>query len=138
MNGRCACGAVAFTTPTATPLKFYHCHCIDCRRQSASAFGTSAIFPFFSVADDPNVSYFSRTCDSGRKQNCYFCNKCGSRILHAHIVDDGNPKVVAVKGGLLDGLDWTNAKHIFTRSAVVPIPSGVEEWPGEPDVGQRK
>jgi hypothetical protein len=138
MDGRCACGAVSFTTPVATPLNLYHCHCIDCRRQSASAFGTSAIFPFFSVADNPNVSSFSRTCDSGRRQNCYFCNKCGTRILHAHIVDDGNPKVVAVKGGLLDGLDWPSAKHIFTRSAVVPIPEGVEQWEGVPDFGQRK
>lgn len=138
MNGRCACGAVAFTTPTAAPLNLYHCHCIDCRRQSASAFGTSAIFPFFSVDDNPNVSHFERVCDSGRKQKCYFCNKCGSRILHAHVVEDGDPSVVAVKGGLLEGLDWTNAKHIFTRTAVVPIPAGVESWVAEPDFGKAK
>ncbi|KAK3213497.1 hypothetical protein GRF29_28g73555 [Pseudopithomyces chartarum] len=138
MNGQCACGAVTFTTPTATPLNLYHCHCIDCRRQSASAFGTSAIFPFFSVEDDPNVSHFSRVCDSGRKQKCYFCNKCGSRILHAHVVEVGDPPVVAVKGGLLEGLDWKDAKHIFTRSAVVPIPDGVEFWIAEPDFGKAK
>jgi hypothetical protein len=138
MNGQCACGAVKFVTSTDKPLNIYHCHCIDCRRQSASAFGTSAIFPFFRVDDNPNVSYFSRVGDSGRKQNCYFCNKCGSRILHAHVVDGGDPQVVAVKGGLLEGLEWKNAKHIFTRSAVVAIPDGVESWVAEPDFGKAK
>ncbi|KAF2729796.1 hypothetical protein EJ04DRAFT_587741 [Polyplosphaeria fusca] len=133
MNGSCACGAVSFRTPTPTPLNLYHCHCTHCRKQSASAFGTSAIFPFFSVEADSNVTFFARTCDSGRKQRCYFCKQCGSRILHAHVLDDGrNPEVVAVKGGLLEGLNWEGAKHIFTRSAVVAIPEGVEKWDGEP------
>jgi hypothetical protein len=63
----------------------------------------------------------------------YFCSKCGSRILHAHIVDNGDPPVVAVKGGVLDGLDFKGALHIFCRSAVVPIPEGVKRWEAEPD-----
>ena len=84
------------------------------------------------------MSYFIRKCDSGREQYCYFCNKCGSRILHAQIVEDGDPKVVAVKGGLLEGLDWTNGKHIFCRSAVVAIPDGVEKWEAEPDFGNQE
>ncbi|KAH3919727.1 hypothetical protein HBI56_030370 [Parastagonospora nodorum] len=138
MNGSCACGAVAYTTPTTKPLMLFHCHCIDCRKQSSSAFGTSAIFPYFSVADNPSVSNFIRQCDSGRTQRCYFCKTCGSRILHAHIVQDGTPKVVAVKGGLLEGLDWSGAMHIYCRSAVAPIPEGAMRWEAEPDFGDRK
>ncbi|KAF2179409.1 hypothetical protein K469DRAFT_303033 [Zopfia rhizophila CBS 207.26] len=133
MNGSCQCGAVTFTTPTPTPLSLYHCHCLDCRKQSASAFGTSAIFPFFKLPDNPAISHFSRQCESGRSQNCYFCNKCGTRLLHAHVVEGGEPKGVAVKGGTLAGLKWEGAKHIFCRSAVVPIPKGVERWEAEPD-----
>ncbi|KAF2019784.1 hypothetical protein BU24DRAFT_127196 [Aaosphaeria arxii CBS 175.79] len=139
MNGSCQCGAVTFTTPTPTPTRLYHCHCIDCRKQSASAFGTSAIFPFFKLDEsNPAVTYFSRTCDSGRKQNCYFCSRCGSRILHAHVLEYGDPKVVAVKGGVLEGLDWSGATHIFCRTAVVPIPDGVQRWEAEPDFGAMK
>lgn len=138
MNGSCACSAVTYITPTAKPLMLFHCHCIDCRKQSASAFGTSAIFPYFSVEENPSVSYFVRTCDSGRTQRCYFCKKCGSRILHAHIVEDGTPSVVAVKAGLLEGLEWSNGMHIFCRSAVVPIPEGVKRWEAEPDFGEEK
>ncbi|EAT89662.1 hypothetical protein SNOG_02931 [Parastagonospora nodorum SN15] len=61
MNGSCACGAVAYTTPTTKPLMLFHCHCIDCRKQSSSAFGTSAIFPYFSVADNPSGGHSAVT-----------------------------------------------------------------------------
>ena len=134
MNGSCACGAVKFTTPTMEPIMLFHCHCIDCRKQSASAFGTSAIFPFFSVADNPSVSFFVKQADSGRKKHCYFCNKCGSRIMHATIVENGNPQNVSVKAGLLEGLNWNGGMHIYCRSAVVPIPEGVQRWEAEPDL----
>jgi hypothetical protein len=137
MNGSCACGAVTFTTPTSKPMSLFHCHCIDCRKQSSSAFGTSATFPFFSVAEDPAVSFFVKNCDSGRKKRCYFCMKCGSRIIHATIVKGGQPATVSVKGGLLDGLDWSGAIHIYCRSAVVPIPEGAERWDGEPGLGKK-
>jgi hypothetical protein len=53
-------------------------------------------------------------------------------------VENGNPKVVAVKGGLLEELDWTGAMHIYCRSAVVPIPHGVKRWEAEPDFGENK
>jgi len=42
--GGCQCGAVRFRL-TATPSHVYCCHCSECRRQSASAFGISVIVP---------------------------------------------------------------------------------------------
>jgi len=41
------CGAISFKTPLPKPLAVYICHCDECRRQSSSAFGCSAIFPAF-------------------------------------------------------------------------------------------
>ena len=52
--------------------------------------------------------------------------------MHAHIVEGGEPKRVAVKGGVLEGLDWSKAKHIFCRSAVVPIPDGAVRFEAAP------
>lgn len=43
-----------------------------------------------------------------------------------------NKNVVSVKGGCLDGLDWSKAVHIWTKSAMVPIPEGAESYPEEP------
>lgn len=132
MDASCACGAVRFTTPTPAPLKLYHCHCIDCRKQSASAFGTSAVFPFFRLPNNPSIAHFDHQCDSGRKKRCYFCKGCGSRIMHERILEKETPKVVSIKGGLIEGLNWTGGTHIFCRSAVVPIPEGAEQFEAEP------
>jgi hypothetical protein len=116
----------------------FHCHCIDCRKRSPSAFRTSARFLYFSVANVQSVSSFIRTCDSGREQKCYFGTKDGSRIIHAYFTDDGDPKNVAVKGGLLEGPDWSDAMHTFCRSAVVPIPDGVKRREAEPYFGDKE
>jgi hypothetical protein len=132
MDVSCACGSVQFTTPTSAPIALYHCHCLDCRKQSASAFGTSAMFPFFELPDNDAITYFDRLCDSGRKQRCYFCQSCGSRIMHVYVLEKGRPEVVTVKGGLIEGLDWTGWIHLFCRTAVVPIPEGAKRFEAEP------
>ena len=132
MNVSCACGSVRFTTPTTAPLKLFHCHCLDCRKQSASAFGTSAKFPFFHLPENESITYYDWPCDSGRKKRCFFCKNCGSRIMHMTILEEGNPDTVSIKGGLIEGLDWTGGIHIFCRSAVVPIPEGAKRFEAEP------
>lgn len=138
MEGRCQCGAVRFTTPLDKPVKVYVCHCIECRRQSSSAFGISAIFPAFDLAassssddaDDPIGVFTHDRTTSGRTKECYFCKKCGTRIMHG-----GRGQFVAVKGGCLEGLNGDlvqSATHIWTKRALVPIPEGVESYPEEP------
>ena len=61
--------------------------------------------------------------------NMYFCNKCGTRLWHQR---DGK-ELISVKGGCIEGLDWSRAIHIWTSEAVVPIPEGVERFEKEPD-----
>ncbi|KAK0637035.1 Mss4-like protein [Bombardia bombarda] len=130
----CECGYIRLRTPSSTPLGTAHCHCTACRKQSASLFGSSVYFPAEQVFPLPaeleaKLSVFSHPTDSGSTMNCYFCPKCGVRILHAITLPDGNLRAsVSFKGGAIDsGLDWKslNTKHIFTRSAVMKIP---EEW----------
>ena len=58
--------------------------------------------------------------------------------MHMYILESGNPEYVSIKGGLLEGLDWGGAIHLFCRSAVVPIPEGVERWDGEPESAETK
>ena len=59
MDAQCQCGAVRFKTPLPQPLALYICHCSDCRRQTGSAFGTSAIFPRFKLPDAELLSVYS-------------------------------------------------------------------------------
>ncbi|TVY94123.1 hypothetical protein LAWI1_G000498 [Lachnellula willkommii] len=129
MNASCQCGAVSFKTPLPKPLAVYICHCDECRRQSSSAFGCSAIFPRFELPCKEVLSCYSRPTASGHTLNCYFCRNCGTRVIHT----TPGKGVLSVKGGCIEGLDWKSAKHIWCKRAMVPIPEGVERSEGEPD-----
>lgn len=46
--------------------------------------------------------------------------------MHESIPEDGSqPEFVSVKGGILSGLNWGDAAHIWCKSAVYLIPAGV-------------
>ncbi|KAK4246827.1 Mss4-like protein [Corynascus novoguineensis] len=135
----CQCETVQFRTPAPAPLAVYHCHCTECRKQSSSAFGTSAIFPAAGLFPLPadlaaQLGVWTRPTDQGNTMDCYFCKACGSRVMHRIRNPDGTEReTVSIKGGLVQGLDWKGASHIYTRSAVVPIPEGVERWEAAPE-----
>ncbi|PSR87159.1 glutathione-dependent formaldehyde-activating enzyme [Coniella lustricola] len=127
MDAACQCGAVTFKTPVEKPLALYICHCADCRRQTSSAFGTSAIFPRFKLPSAELLSVYTRPTVSGQNMYCYFCKQCGTRLIHT----TPNKNVVSVKGGCLEGLDWSRAVHIWTKSAMIPIPEDAESYSEE-------
>ncbi|WQF85214.1 Putative CENP-V/GFA domain, Mss4-like superfamily protein [Colletotrichum destructivum] len=138
MDVECQCGAVAFKTPTPEPLDIYCCHCSQCRKQSASAFGTSAIFPadgLFPLSDDlgSKLQSWTRPTKGGGHMDCYFCRVCGCRVLHRAHDKRGTPsQTVSIKGGLIAGLQMDRGKHIWTSSAVVRIPEEAERWAESP------
>lgn len=131
-TGGCQCGGVRYEFSGA-PLSVYVCHCTQCRRQSASAFGISVIVPraaFRVTRGTP--SFWSRPTQSGRTQECAFCPTCGSRLWHQH---RGSTGVVSVKGGSLDEpVDLRNAAHIWTQHALpgVIIPADAPQSAGNP------
>ncbi|KAK4463930.1 Mss4-like protein [Cladorrhinum samala] len=137
----CQCGYISLVTPPRSLLGgMAHCHCTSCRKQSASAFGTSIYFPTSSVFPlDPELEsrlslYEHAQTESGNTMRCYFCPRCGVRVLHAAVKPDGEMReMVSFKAGLVDGdekegLDWKGmkAKHIFTGSAVIKLEEGWE------------
>ncbi|OAA65596.1 Mss4-like protein [Niveomyces insectorum RCEF 264] len=133
---QCQCGYITLRTATPRPLWLAHCHCTDCRKQSGSAFGASAYFPpgpgFYPLPPDiaARVGVYTRPTDSGNTMHCYFCPRCGVRLLHAVVLPDGSLRpALSVKAGCIEDpervIDWSRAKHIFTRSAVTPL---VADW----------
>jgi len=140
MEGQCQCGLIKFMTPVPTPLALYICHCTECRHQSSSTYGMTALFPAFDIPEPyPGaIAVYSRPNAQGRTDG-YFCTKCGSRLIHRDVPHAGEPsKVVSVKSGCLDGMTkemMRKAVHIWTRSAVVDIPEGVEAYEEEPPGG---
>lgn len=154
MEGTCQCGRIAFTAPLPAPQALYICHCTECRHQSSSTYGMTAVFPFFPLSG--NISTYTRPNPNGVTKG-YFCTNCGSRIYHQHIDKQGTVSdSVSVKAGCLKDLskemmrgavsfggpgDGANVLtqgskvHIWTRNAVIDIPEGVETHEEEPPGG---
>jgi hypothetical protein len=116
------------------PVALYVCHCRECQKQSASAFGISVIVKRadFRLARG-GVKLWSRATDSGGALACAFCPACGSRLWH-----EGVPATdtISVKGGSLDEPpDLRAACHIWTARKLsgVVIPRSARQFPGEPD-----
>ncbi|GAO15876.1 uncharacterized protein UV8b_07760 [Ustilaginoidea virens] len=135
----CQCGAISFHASRPKPLAVYVCHCTECRKQSSSAFGTSAVFPadgMWPLPADvvPRLGMWTRVSDKGTTLECYFCRECGVRLLHRPLRPDGTAKpTLTVKGGALEGFTLERAKHIWTRSAIMPIPEGLEAYVESPE-----
>jgi len=92
----------------------YACHCVDCQRQSASAFGISVIVERagFSITEGA-VKTWVTYGESGNPKRANFCPTCGVRIFH----DDGdNSQWISVKGGTLDDSSHLEpGAHLWTK-----------------------
>ena len=129
-TGSCQCGRVAYAVTGITgPL--YCCHCTECRKQSASAFGMSLA----ARREDLRLQrgtprMWSRKAASGRTLYCMFCGDCGSRLWHEN--DAGSLSIKA--GSLDDPVDASRAIHIWTRSRLpgIAIPPQARQYEQEP------
>lgn len=131
LTGRCQCGAAVYSI-SAEPLAVYVCHCRECQKQSASAFGISVtVAKSHFYLERGHVRTWSRTTDSGRTLHCKFCGACGSRLWH----EGPDRDELSVKGGSLDRpVDLSTAIHIWTSRKLpgVLIPEGAPQFAEEP------
>jgi hypothetical protein len=131
LTGGCQCGVVRYAI-AEPPLRLYVCHCRECQKQSASAFGMSLFVhrAAFAVTRGATQSW-SRKADSGRTMACHFCAVCGSRLWHAR---DGI-ETISVKAGSLDvPVDVSRAIHIWASRKVpgLILPQDAEQHAEEP------
>lgn len=132
-TGGCQCGAVRYES-TGALLALYACHCLECRKQSASAFGMSLIVPRAGFRLSKGESKrWTRRADSGRHVHCFFCPVCGTRLWHER---EGVADSLSIKAGSLDEpVDFSTAIHIWTSRKLpgLGIPDAAVQFPGEPD-----
>ncbi len=139
--GRCACGGVRYRLKTA-PMIVHCCHCLDCQRQTGSAFVLNAVIETDRIemlAGAPKP--FALPTDSGHGHDVYRCEACGTAMWS----DYGRRAYVRfVRVGTLDNPSALPPDfHIFTRSKLpwVGLPEDArafevfynieEEWPAE-------
>ena len=138
MEGGCSCGAVRYRL-TSAPLFVHCCHCLNCQRQTGSAFVINLLIEADRVellAGDPEGVDAPR--DDGSVQRIYRCPTCEVAVYSQYT----SPNVHFVRAGTLDEpRRITPDVHIFTKSKVdwVVLPESVpafevfydikEEWP---------
>jgi hypothetical protein len=122
-EGGCACGAVRYRL-ASQPMFVHCCHCLNCQRQTGSAFVVNLLIEADRVeivAGEPHAVDAPR--DDGRVQRIFRCPSCQVAVFSEY----GRPEVRFVRGGTLDDpRDVTPDVHIYTRSKVgwVTLPEG--------------
>jgi hypothetical protein len=123
-EGGCSCGAVRYRL-TSDPLFVHCCHCLNCQRQTGSAFVINLLIEADRVkllGEAPDAVDVPR--DDGSTQTIFRCPTCQIAVFSQYT----RPEVRFVRAGTLDDPDSVSPDvHIFTRSKVswVQLPESV-------------
>jgi hypothetical protein len=124
MEGGCACGAVRYRL-TSEPMIVHCCHCLNCQRQTGSAFVINALIESDRIellAGEPVQVDAPR--DDGSAQRIFRCPTCEVAVYSEY----GRPEVKFVRTGTLDDpASVAPDVHIYTRSKLpwVTLPESV-------------
>ena len=114
-EGGCGCGAVRYRL-ASEPLFVHCCHCLNCQRQTGSAFVVNLLIETDRVellAGDPQPVDVPR--DDGSTQRVFRCPACQVAVFSRYDA----PEVRFVRGGTLDEpREIRPDVHIYTRSKV--------------------
>ena len=115
LEGGCSCGSVRYRL-TSEPLFVHCCHCLNCQRQTGSAFVINLLIETDRVElveGEPSAIDVPR--DDGSSQRVWRCPDCQVAVFSQYT----SPKVRFVRGGTLDEPSAVEPDvHIFTRSKV--------------------
>jgi hypothetical protein len=130
LEGGCACGAVRYTLKSA-PMFVHCCHCLDCQRQTGSAFVINALIETARIERrGPEPLRSEMPTESGRPHGVYRCPTCGTAVWSEY----GGLKVLRfVRVGTLDDpRALSPTVHIYTRSKLpwVALPESVPAFEG--------
>lgn len=112
--GQCQCCELRYRV-TGESLTLFACHCYECQRQTASAFGM-AFWVKVSKLEvvSGRLQSWQRALSSGRVMHCDFCPSCGSRIFHRLGEQE---EIISIKPGTLTPpISMKPVAHIWTSS----------------------
>ena len=126
-EGGCSCGAVRYRL-ASEPMFVNCCHCLNCQRQTGSAFVINLLIETDRVevlAGEPERIDVPR--DDGSKQQIFRCPTCQVAVYSQYT----HPGFLFVRGGTLDDASTvTPDAHIYTRSKVpwLRLPDGAPSF----------
>jgi len=112
-EGGCSCGAVRYRL-ASDPMFVHCCHCLNCQRQTGSAFVVNVLIEADRVElleGEPEPVAVPRS--GGKKQKIWRCAACQTALYSEYT----SPRVRFVRAGTLDDPSSVAPDvHIFTRS----------------------
>ena len=115
LEGGCSCGEVRYRL-ASEPLFVNCCHCLNCQRQTGSAFVVNILIETDRVellSGEPQAISVERS--GGKKQRIWRCPTCQIAVYSQYTT----PRIRFVRAGTLDEpSSITPDVHIFTRSKV--------------------
>jgi hypothetical protein len=140
LTGRCACGAVRYALASG-PMITHCCHCLDCQRQTGSAFVLNALIEADRVQVEGEVAPSRMPTDSGAPHDIFRCTACGTALWSEY---GGRTQLRFMRVGTLERPSAIAPDvHIYTRSKQpwVRLPEGAlafeayydsrQVWPAE-------
>ena len=134
-TGGCACGAVRYRL-RSEPLIVHCCHCLNCQRQTGSAFALNLVIEADRVellAGEPAAVDAPR--DDGGMQSIYRCPTCEVAVYSVYAY----PNAFFIRGGTLDEpRTLIPDVHIYVRSKVdrVTIPEDARAFDAFYDIDE--
>ncbi len=115
IEGGCSCGEVRYRLKSE-PMFVHCCHCLNCQRQTGSAFVVNLLIEADRVevlSGEPHAVDVPR--DDGSTQRIFRCPSCEIALFSEYT----RPEVWFVRAGTLDDPRGVEPDvHIFTRSKV--------------------
>ena len=114
-DGKCSCGEITFTLQSK-PMFVNCCHCLDCQRQTGSAFVINALIETDRIALRGTPEVVGVPTESGRPHDIHRCPTCKVAVWSDY---GRRPKLRFVRvGTLLEPHAIAPDAHIFVRSKV--------------------
>jgi hypothetical protein len=123
MEGGCSCGAVRYRL-ASEPMFVHCCHCLNCQRQTGSAFVVNLLIERDRVEVSGELEAVDVPRDDGSSQRIYRCPQCRVALCSEYTY----PSIWFVRAGTLDEPRGIEPDvHIFTKSKVgwVTLPESV-------------
>jgi hypothetical protein len=109
LEGSCMCGQISYDSD-AEPAMTAVCHCVDCQKQSGTAFSIVVGLPRDQLKVNGNLAIFTTRGGSGEAVNRHFWGTCGSPICSQV---DAMPDILFIKAGTLEDTSWLQPQLEF-------------------------
>jgi hypothetical protein len=128
-EGGCLCGEIRYRV-VGPPMAVSICHCVNCQKNSGSAFSLNAIFPKGTLTVTGTPAEFLDQGDASTVVRT-FCGKCGTPIESRSIYSkDG---FAVIKAGTFDDPSvFTPDSEVYCKSALPWVVQGEDRkcFPG--------